>query len=430
MLRAILVAAKVEGRIALRQVVITGAGVVSPIGVTPAEFERRMFAGESGVVSIRGDLVPGNFPVAAAAPVARGAGRRWISPHHTCGDLPHGLLLLERVIVDGISSIPEGLPVSGVVYGGPTPADGILNSGRAGNGAGGVSWPQPLELIGEILARRGHGPADERDLISINNLTVSSNQAMGMAFHRIRCGLWERVVVAAAYGSCGVKDLMNFHLLGTLSTDQGPAEKVSRPFSASRSGFVLGEGAAALVLEERTAAEQRGATIFGAIVGYATTSDAYRITDGRADVKAASRAIQDAIEDGRLRRDQIDAISAHGTSTRMNDRIETLAIKDAFGPRATGIPVVSLKSQIGHCLAAAGSLEAIACFSMLAQQQLAPTINFTGQDSECDLDYVPNSSRAAVLNRILSNSFGFGGQNSCVVFEKAGQGQFLPPLGA
>jgi len=210
---------------------------------------------------------------------------------------------------------------------------------------------------------------------------------------------------------------MNFHLLGTLSTDPGPATQVSRPFSAGRSGFVLGEGAATLVLEERTAAERRGATILGSIAGYATTSDSYRVTDGRSDVRGAIAAMRGAVEDAGS--EQIDAISAHGTSTRMNDRLETLAIEAAFGPAARSIPVISLKSQIGHCLAAAGALEAVASILMLAEQKLAPTINYTERDPECDLDYVPNRSREASINTILSNNFGFGGQNSCVVLEKA-----------
>jgi 3-oxoacyl-[acyl-carrier-protein] synthase II len=211
---------------------------------------------------------------------------------------------------------------------------------------------------------------------------------------------------------------MNFHLLGTLNTDEGPATHASRPFSKTRSGFVLGEGAATLVLETRAAAERRGAEILGAITGYATTSDAYRITDGRSDVLGAATAMRKAIRDAGLNTGQINAISAHGTSTRMNDRLETKAIKQAFGNYAYQVPVISLKSQIGHCLAAAGALEAVASLLMLSEQKLAPTINHNDVDTECDLDYVPNIARPAALQRILSNNFGFGGQNTCVVFEE------------
>jgi 3-oxoacyl-[acyl-carrier-protein] synthase II len=400
------------------QVVITGAGVVSSIGATLAEFKQRMFASESGTINIRGKLVAPNFPVSVAAPVLQGLKPPDILSDYKPARIPHVLQLAGTATQEAIQYLPEELPVDAVVYGGQeateSSADGVADPCEEG-----PEWQGPLHLIRRILEDRGHGPIDERDLVSINNVTVSSNQAIGMAFHRIRSGLWQRAVVSAVYGRCGAKDLMNFHLLGTLNTDDGPAAGASRPFSKTRSGFVLGEGAATLVLEARTVAEKRGAKILGAVTGYATTSDAYRITDGRSDALGAATAMRKAIRDAGLNSDQIQAISAHGTSTRMNDRLETKAIKQAFGSGAYLVPVISLKSQIGHCLAAAGALEAVASLLMLSEQKLAPTINYNDADAECDLDYVPNVARPATLQRILSNNFGFGGQNTCVVFEDA-----------
>jgi Beta-ketoacyl synthase, C-terminal domain/Beta-ketoacyl synthase, N-terminal domain len=379
-----------------------------------------MFASDSGAIHIRGTLVASNFPIAVAAPVLQELKAPEVLRDYEPARIPHSLRLAANATEEAIRFLPEGVPVNAVVYGG----QGATDSGAGFDGLEGpvdddAGWPCPLDLIVRILEQRGHGPFDDRDLISINNVTVSSNQAIGLAFHRIRSGHWDRAVVSAAYGRCGAKDLMNFHMLGTLTTDEGPASRASRPFSRTRSGFVLGEGAATLVLETRAAAERRGATILGAITGYATTSDAYRITDGRADTAGAAMAMRKAVQDAGLSRGQINAISAHGTSTRMNDRLETMAIKQAFGNTAYRVPVISLKSQVGHCLAAAGALEAIASLLMLSEQKLAPTINYDEPDLECDLDYVPNQSRSAALQRILSNNFGFGGQNSCVVFEQA-----------
>jgi 3-oxoacyl-[acyl-carrier-protein] synthase II len=273
----------------------------------------------------------------------------------------------------------------------------------------------------EIAERSGHGPIDERNIVSLNNACVTSNQAIGVAFQRVRSGQMNRVLTGAVYGRWADSELMNFHMLGTLTTAPGPAAEASRPFSKDRSGFVLGEGAATLVLETREAAEARGAKILGVISGYSSTSDAYRVTDGRPDGKAAAKAMTNALADAGLAAKQISAISAHGTSTSMNDRVETMAIKQALGEAAYKVPAISLKSQVGHSVIAAGALESVACVLMLREQKLAPTINYREFDPDCDLDYVPNQSRPAVVERILSNNFGFGGQNASVIFERAPQ---------
>jgi 3-oxoacyl-[acyl-carrier-protein] synthase II len=207
-------------------------------------------------------------------------------------------------------------------------------------------------------------------------------------------------------------------MLGALTTADVPAAEASRPFSRDRAGFVRGEGAATLLLEEAWAARARGARVLGRLAGGASSSDAHRLTDGRPDGAAVRHAMEAALRDAGVTTAEVSAISAHGTSTRMNDRLETLAIRSVFGDRAGQVPVTSLKSQLGHSTVAAGAIEAVACLSMLQAQILAPTINYREPDPECDLDYVPNDSRPARLDVILSNSFGFGGQNSCVVFRR------------
>jgi 3-oxoacyl-[acyl-carrier-protein] synthase II len=410
----------------MREVAITGLGIVSSLGTNVPDFSRRMFAGESGTIDIRGELVASNFPVPVGAPVPRSTlGQPAILHHRDPARTPHFLRLTGLATEEAVQSLPPGLPVDAIVYGAHgSIAFGVTTESFRAFSPETFDWDafqpeSPLELIRKIVEQRGHGPIDDRDLISLNNACVTSNQAIGMAFQRIRSGQWDRVVTGAMYGRWADSELMNFHMLATLTTAEGNGAEASRPFSKDRSGFVLGEGAATLLLEAREVAESRGATIFGMVTGYAATSDAYRLTDGRPDGAAAAKAMQSAIEDAGLTKDQINAISAHGTSTAMNDKVETIAIKRALGTLAYAIPVISLKSQVGHSVIAAGALEAVASLLMLSEQRLAPTINYREADPECDLDYVPNKSRPAPLERILSNNFGFGGQNACVVFQRA-----------
>ena len=410
----------------MHQVVITGVGIVSALGASVPEFGRRMFGGDSGVTEIRSERVAANFPVPVGAPVPRKTlSQPRILGHRAPDDTPHFWRLAGLATEEAVEYLPEGLPVDGIVYGGHGSIAFSITTGSFRSFAPETfDWDafqpeSPLDVMRQIAEERGHGPIDDRNIISLNNACVTSNQAIGLAFQRVRSGQWNRVMTGAVYGRWADSELMNFHMLGTLNIGPGPAAQASRPFSKDRSGFVLGEGAATLILETRESAESRGATILGSISGYSSTSDAYRVTDGRPDGKAAARAMLNALQDAGLSAKQISAISAHGTSTPMNDRVETMAIKQALGNVAYNIPVISLKSQVGHSVIAAGALEAVACVLMLSQQKLAPTINYKEFDPDCDLDYVPNQSRPATVKRILSNNFGFGGQNSSVVFEGA-----------
>ena len=408
----------------MREVVITGMGIVSPIGNSLEEFRRCMFAGDSGLKEIRGWHVAKNFPVGAAGLADRERlGQPAVLAHRKTPRMPDFWRLAGVATEEAIRSLPAGLPVDAIIYGAFQLVDfSVTRDSLRAQSSHYFEWDtlrpdSTIELVCEIVEKHGHGPIADRDLINISNACVSSNQAIGMAFQRIRSGKWSRAVVGAVHSRYDAAEILSFNMLGTLSTSEGSAAEASRPFSKDRSGFVIGEGAATLVLEDRDSAEIRGAQILGQITGYATTSDAYRVTDGRPDGKAASKAMEEAIRDAGLTGEQIDAISAHGTSTRLNDKLETLAIKQALGVVAKRVPVISLKSQTGHSLIAAGALEAVASLLMLREQRLAPTINYKEYDPECDLDYVPNESRSAALARILSNSFGFGGQNACVVFE-------------
>ena len=195
--------------------------------------------------------------------------------------------------------------------------------------------------------------------------------------------------------------------------------RASRPFDADRDGFVMGEGGAALILEEYQAAEERGAPILAELTGYGMSADAYHITLPRPGGSGAARAMTAAMKDARLTPDSIGYINAHGTSTRANDSTETAAIRIALGGEADSIPVSSTKSMTGHLLGGAGAVEAVASIMALQGQVVPPTINYDSPDPECDLDYVPNEAREVDLDHAMSNSFGFGGHNVSLVFSKA-----------
>ena len=250
---------------------------------------------------------------------------------------------------------------------------------------------------------------------TINTACTSSAHALGEALRAVQFG---KVDMAIAGGSECIVSHIGFRIfspLGVLSRRNDHPEMASRPFDAERDGFVLGEGAGFLVVEAAESARRRGATILAELAGYGTSCDAYRITDEALDGRGAILAMRRALADACLAVEEIDYINAHGTSTPMNDRIETLAIKTVFGQRAFQIPVSSIKSMIGHTISAAGAIEAITCVLALRDQVVPPTINYEFPDPDCDLDYVPSRAREVALKAVLSNSFGFGGHNDCLV---------------
>src|SRR4029077_10215004 len=197
-----------------------------------------------------------------------------------------------------------------------------------------------------------------------------------------------------------------------------PPAEVSRPFDGERDGFVLGEGAAVLVLESLTRAKRRGATIYAEVTGYGSSFDAYGLTRPEPDGKGAALSMKSALREARLDASDVDYINAHGTSTRLNDLMETVAVKRVFGHRAPTIPMSSQKSMVGHLIGASGALEAAATAMSLDWGVIPPTINYSTPDPDCDLDYVPNTAREKPLKMAISNSFGFGGQNASLVMSR------------
>jgi 3-oxoacyl-[acyl-carrier-protein] synthase II len=255
---------------------------------------------------------------------------------------------------------------------------------------------------------------------NLNCLTAcaASSQAIGEATEIVRRGEADVMLSGGTHSMIHPFGVTGFNLLTALSTRNDEPTRASRPFDRDRDGFVLGEGAAMVVLEELEHARRRGARIHGELVGYGSTADAYRITDTHPEGRGAASCMQMALDDAGLGSDSIDYINAHGTSTDVNDRVETLAIKKVFGGRAGAVPVSSTKSMMGHLIAAAGATEVIVCLLAIRDGLLPPTINYETPDPDCDLDYVPNVVRQARCDRALSNSFGFGGQNISLVVSR------------
>ena len=244
---------------------------------------------------------------------------------------------------------------------------------------------------------------------------AASSQAIGEATEIIRRGDADAMLSGGAHSMIHPFGVTGFNLLTALSTSNDEPTKASRPFDRLRDGFVLGEGGAMIVLEELEHAKRRGATILAEILGYGTTADAYRITDIHPEGRGAIACMKMAIADAGLTPADIQYVNAHGTSTAVNDRVETVACKQVFGDRAHQTPVSSTKSMMGHLIAAAGVTEAIVCMLAIRDNVLPPTINYENPDPDLDLDYVANQARQAPVDHALSNSFGFGGQNISLV---------------
>lgn len=243
-------------------------------------------------------------------------------------------------------------------------------------------------------------------------------QAVGEAMRFIREDDADVMVAGGCHSMITPQSIMGFCLLGALSTDNDNPLKASRPFTKNRNGFVLSEGAALLVLEELEHAKKRGAKILGELAGYGCTCDAFRVTDPHPEGLGQGGAMRKALKDAGVGPEVVDYINAHGTSTADNDEAETLAIKQVFGERAYKIPVSSTKSMTGHLIAAAGSLEAIICTLAINHGMVPPTINYEEADPACDLDYVPNRPREHKVRAALTNSFGFGGQNTSLLIKE------------
>ena len=269
-------------------------------------------------------------------------------------------------------------------------------------------------LPGEIAIEYGFmGPN-----YAVTSACSSSNHAMGDSLRLLRYGDADVMITGGAEGTVTPIAVSGFCNMKALSTRNDDIKTASRPFDKNRDGFMIGEGAGILVFETLEHALARGAKIYAEVLGYGASDDAFHMTAPHAEAKGAVEAMERAIKDAGISKDDIDYINAHGTSTHMNDAIETMAIKKVFGERAYKIPVNSTKSMTGHLLGAAGAVEAIAMVLCMKEGFIHPTINYETPDPECDLDYVPNKARQQQITCGLSNSLGFGGHNGVIILKK------------
>jgi len=247
---------------------------------------------------------------------------------------------------------------------------------------------------------------------------AASTQAIGEAFKILQSGRADVMIAGGAHSMIHPLGVMGFNRLTALSTRNDSPATASRPFTASRDGFVIGEGAAIVILETLESAKKRGVQILAEVLGYGSSSDAFRVTDMHEDARGAAAAMEAALKDAKLSYKDIDYVSTHGTSTSENDSIETLAIKKVFKEEAKNTPVSSIKSMMGHLIGAAGAAELITCILAIRDNVLPPTTNLNDPDPNLDLDYVPNKPRKAEVNIVMKESFGFGGQNNVVIIRR------------
>ncbi len=407
-----------------RRVAVTGLGLVTPLGTGVEKTWKALCAGQSGIGRIT-RFDPAGYPVQIAGEVKDFDPTQFIEKKEIkkMDTFIHYAVGASQMAVDdaGLKIAPEEADRVGVYIGagiGGLPAIEHYHKILLEKGPDRISpFFIPMVIInlasGQVAIRLGaKGP---------NSCAVTAcatgNHCIGDAFRIIQRGEAD-VMLAGGTESCIVPTAVaGFAAARALSTRNDDPQRASRPFDRDRDGFVLSEGAGVVVLEELERARRRGARIYAEVVGYAMNSDAYHITAPPDEGEGAVRCMELAIKDAGVAKDEVGYINAHGTST-FADKIETRAIKQVFGERAYRIPVSSTKSMTGHLLGAAGGVEAV--FSVLALHRglLPPTINLEHPDPECDLDYVPNQARQASPNVVLSNSFGFGGVNACLLFKR------------
>jgi 3-oxoacyl-[acyl-carrier-protein] synthase II len=411
-----------------RRVAVTGLGAVTPLGEDPGSTWEGMLAGRSGVGPITLFDAEG-YRTTIAAEVSG-----WEPEKHFD---KREVRRVDRFAQFFLVAVRQAMEEAGISYSQDDPAAaraGVV----VGAGFGGMG-----SFIDEIVTLTERGPdrvsptgvprvipnmaaglaSIEHNLLGPVTCVVTacsaSANAIGDGAELIRRGAADVVIAGGSEASITTFGIATFAQARALSTRNEEPQRASRPFDAERDGFVMGEGGAALVLEDMEQARARGATVLAELTGYGMSADAYHITLPRPGGTGAARAMVSAVEDADLSPADIGYINAHGTSTEANDSTETAAIRIAMGDAADSIPVSSTKSVTGHILGGAGAVEAVACIMALRDQVLPPTINQESPDPECDLDYVPNVKRQASLEHAMSNSFGFGGHNVSLVFSRA-----------
>ena len=407
------------------RVVITGMGAMTPLGETPEEYWKNLVAGTSGI----GPMTlcdPEGYPCQISGEVSGFDPNTYIGnkearrmARFTQLAVAAALQAVEAADYDISKDDPYrvGVLLGNGNGGFPTLEENCrILADRGGMRMSPFFFPMILPNMAAAAVSRYTGAHGYNS--TATTACAASNQAMGEAVSVIRRGAADVMLAGGTEAGISLLGLSGFAVMRALSTRNEEPQKASRPFDAGRDGFIPSEGSVIMVLESLEHAIGRGANILAELAGFGSTSDAGHPVQPEESGVSAAAAMQMALNDAQVSLDQVDYINAHGTSTPLNDALETVAIKRLFGDLAHKIPISSTKSMIGHSLGAAGSLDAAACVKTITEAAIHPTVNYDVPDPECDLDYVPNQSRAADVQVALSNAFGFGGQNACLVFRK------------
>jgi 3-oxoacyl-[acyl-carrier-protein] synthase-1/3-oxoacyl-[acyl-carrier-protein] synthase II len=420
-----------------RRVAITGLGVISPLGNDVDSTWNNLIAGQSGIDRIT-HFDASAFPTYIAAEVKNFQADSRHRGKHLRFSMPftHYALAAAQQAFDDAGIIPTAQTSAqwGVVTGSgmmTAEFDYLHRFQQTCAPDGEIDWSLLQEHKKEFYQLTDFGKTTSNSGLSlliqqfgitgyatsVHTACASGGQALGLAMQVIRRGEADFMLAGGFDSMINPLGVSSFCLLGALSTYNETPHSASRPFDGTRNGFVLGEGAAFLILEEWAKAKARGAHIYAELAGEGNSLSSYRITDSHPNGDGALQAIERALADAGVRAEDVDYINAHGTSTKMNDLSETNAIKAVFGERGQSIPTSSTKSQTGHLIAAAGALEAVLSVKAMEQSLIPKTANLTTPDPECDLDYVVDGPRNKALGVVLSNSFGFGGSNSSLLFK-------------
>ena len=408
-----------------RRVVITGIGAITPLGQTATAFWDNLVAGKSGI----GRMTlcdPAGYPCQISGEVQDFDPEQYINGREARRmarfsqlAVAAGLTAVEAAALDMSKedSFRVGVVLGNGNGGFPTLEENCrILADRGGMRMTPFFFPMVLPNMAAANVSRFTGVRGYNS--TATTACAASNQAMGEALSVIRSGDADVMLAGGTEAGISQLGLAGFAVMRALSTRNDDPQKASRPFDAGRDGFVPSEGSVILVLESLDHAVGRNANILAELAGFGCTSDAAHPVQPEETGIAAAEAMNRALADAGVEKDQVDYINAHGTSTPLNDALETVAVKRSFGDRAYQIPISSTKSMIGHSLGASGALEAVACVKTITEGTIHPTINYQDPDPDCDLDYVPNYAREKDVNVVLSNAFGFGGQNACLVFRK------------
>ena len=418
-----------SGLLPRRRVVITGMGAITPVGHSVEETWNNLVAGVSGIDYVtRIDV--SDLPTRIAGevkdfdPSAYGISPR--DAKRMARASQYAIAAAQQAVEDaGIEPyLEKESERAGVVMGTGLGGFDLYENLLVKAGSTGRWRVRPLDAIGGLPNIPAFHISERFGLRAVSDTVVtacaSGTQALGNAMELIRHGIADIVLAGGVEGLIVRTFFVGFSMMKALSTRNDPPQKASRPFDATRDGFVIGEGAAVFILESLEHALQRGAHIYAELLGHGETSDAYHMAAPDPEGRGAQLAMRYALEDAGIRPEDVDYINAHGTSTPLNDKTETLAIKKVFGEHAYNLAVNSTKSMIGHAFGGAGAIEALAVVKSILTGILHPTINYEHPDPECDLDYVPNEARRVEggIRIGMSNSFGLGGQNASIVIAR------------